>query len=70
MFLVFVFQRVVKSIYPDESVEKPENKAQYFRRGNKGLFTNDSEAKAESLTVVRDTYRPPQKLPIRQRGQF
>ncbi|XP_041362499.1 sperm-associated antigen 8-like [Gigantopelta aegis] len=65
----WVEERVVQSLYPDDEVEKTGNKAQLFRSGNQGLLTNDLNAKAENLTVVRDTYRPPTKPPVRQRGQ-
>lgn len=64
----WVEERAVKDIGLPEPLEKPENPDQLLKAGHKGLLTCDFDSKAENLTTVRDSYRPPQHPQVREKG--
>ncbi|XP_013416545.1 sperm-associated antigen 8 [Lingula anatina] len=43
--------------------------AQVFKHGHNGVLSTEFDAKAENLTTVRESYRPPTKPGVRQVGK-
>lgn len=52
----------------DLNADKSSSAKQY-KDGHSGLLTTNNEAKAETLTTIRDSYRPPQPANVRQKGK-
>lgn len=44
------------------------NTSQLHKQGHKGIMTTDFDARPESLSTVKDSYRKPQMLGVRQIG--
>lgn len=69
LFPNLFFQRQVHDLDPVDLNQGITSSAQLFKDGHKGVLTTEFDAKVDTLSTVRDSYRVPQKPGVRQKGE-